>query len=1441
MKTILGLDLGTASIGWALVNEAEADNEKSSIIKLGSRIIHYGDNLVKVDKTGKVTPSLEPEKDFISGKGLSPNADRTKKRSMRRSLQRYKLRRDNLIQVLKSHNIITTDTILSENGNHSTFKTFENRARACAEKISLEDFAKVLLMINKKRGYKSSRKAKNQDEGQLIDGMEIAKRLYNENLTPGQLVYELILNGKKSTPDFYQSDLKTEMNRIWDCQKQFHPDLLTEELRKELESKGKQATSKLFLAKYKIYTAENKGTREEKKTQSYKWRVEALTKSLTKEELAFVICEVLGDINSSSGYLGAISDRSKELYFNKLTVGQYLHNQIKTNPNTRLKGQVFYRQDYLDEFNTIWDRQAESYNETLTNDLKNEIRDIIIFYQRRLKSQKGLISFCEFESKPIEIIDEKGTRIKTRGMKVCPRSSPLFQEFKIWQILNNIEVSNKKTRETRTLQIEEKHRLFEELNIKEKMSKGEVVKLLFENPAQLELNYKEIEGNRTNAPLFEAYKRIVEISGHSLDFENMSASNTTSTIKGIFETLGINTSILSFDSSLEGEAFESQPLFQLWHLLYSYEDDNSKTGNENLTSALKQKYGLEKEFALTISNVVFQDDYCSLSSKAIRKILPSLKEGNTYDVACAYAGYNHSKSLTKQENETRKLKTKLQILTKNSLRNPIVEKILNQMVNVVNSAIDEFGKPDEIRIELARELKKSADERQSLTESNIKAKDDHERYRTILQTEFGLSYVNRKDIIKYKLYLELKGNGYKTLYTDTYINPEQLFSKEIDIDHIIPQARLFDDSFSNKTLELKSYNIEKADRTAFDYVNDKFGGVGIEQYKQRVENLYKPNKGGEGKGFENKSGDLRISKAKHKKLMMLGAEIPGGFIDRDIRDTQYIAKKAKTMLQEVFRVVTTTTGSITDRLREDWQLVDVMQELNWEKFKALGLTYYETNREGKQLPRIKDWNKRNDHRHHAMDALTVAFTKLSHVQYLNNLNARSDKAGSIYGVEQRELHRDEKGKLRFNPPIPIDDFRAEAKKHLENILISFKSKNKVATINKNKSKTAIGEKTKTELTPRGQLHQETIYGSIRQYPFKEEKINGSFDSETIRKVSKQRYKDALVKRLEESNNDPVKAFTGKNSLDKNPIYLDALKTQRVPEKVKLVWEEIVFTKRVEISPGLFRDSKKNDDFMNRVENIYDKAIRDALIFHYNKVKSEVEIFNQSIEKEKDRKKILDVAFTNLKENPVWLNKEKGIAIKRVTITGITNAVALHDQKDKEGNFILDKNHDKIPVDFVSTGNNHHVAIYRDENGALQEQIVSFYEAVVRVNQGLQIVNKSYNQEKGWQFLFTMKQNECFVFTNEKTGFKPHETDLLDANNYHLISPNLFRVQTLSIVKYGNSTIRDFKFRHHLETTLNDIKELKEITFRNIKSLPPLESIVKVRINHLGKIVKVGEY
>ena len=661
MKTILGLDLGCNSIGWALVNEAENTEEVSSIIKLGVRV-----NPLTVDEM----------QNFEKGKSITTNADRTLKRSMRRNLQRYKLRRDTLIEVLKEHGFITDSTLLSEHGNKTTFETYRLRAKAAVEEVSLEEFARVLLMINKKRGYKSSRKAKGSEDGILIDGMDVARKLYEEGLTPGELCLQMLEAGKKNLPDFYRSDLQNEFDRIWNFQKRFNPELFCDAVKEEVRGKNRSQTwailAKFFVwsEKESVWNEEEARTEEimkeyklvglkrdtkgnELKLENYRWRVQALSEQLNPEIVAIVLQEISGQISASSGYLGAISDRSKQLYFNRQTVGQYLMSELEKDPNVSLRNRVFYRQDYLDEFDRIWERQAE-FHEELTVELKKEIRDIIIFYQRRLKSQKGLISFCEFEKREVIVEKDGRKQNKTVGCRVIPRSHPLFQEFKIWQTLNGIEVfawdkqsKRKKADKSstlfdnseepllvegkRSLYQEEKELLAKELFVKESMKKAEVLKLLFENFQELDMNFKQIDGNHTGFALFSAYSKMIEKYGYEpVDFKKP-ADEIIEKLETIFTNLGWNTELLSIDLSKEDKELERQSYFRLWHLLYSFEGDNTPTGNGKLLEKIMQLCDVEKEYAVELANVSFQEDYGSLSAKAIKKILPYLKEGNQYE------------------------------------------------------------------------------------------------------------------------------------------------------------------------------------------------------------------------------------------------------------------------------------------------------------------------------------------------------------------------------------------------------------------------------------------------------------------------------------------------------------------------------------------------------------------------------------------------------------------------------------------------------------------------------------------------------------------------------------------------------------------------------------------------------------------------------------------
>lgn len=1415
MKKILGLDLGTTSIGWAVINEADNAEEHAEIIRTGVRVVPL---------------SVDEQTDFEKGNPLSTNAERTQKRGIRRNLDRYQERRDHLLDLLRTHGLINEHTALAETGKNSTHALWALRAKAATERIELEQFARVLLTINKKRGYKSNRKAKDEDEGQAVDGMAIAKELYDNDLTCGEYGLQRLQAGKRHIPDFYRSDLKAELDRIWARQREYHGEVLSHELKEKIAGKAQKATWAILKEPWSLVGEKRTTKGYEQKVENYQWRVDALTQKLSLEQLAVVVQQVNGAITGSSGLLGAISDRSKQLMIQDLTVGQFLYAQIQRDPHSRVKGQAFYRQDYLDEFERIWETQLE-FHPQLTPELKSKVRDTVIFYQRRLKSQKGMLAVCEFEGKKQPVIDENGQPAMTKdgkpkmrsvGPRVCPRSSPLFQEYRIWQVLNNVELIYEGSEGSGDERSENgiqrkgkawclgpayKAQLFAELSWTNELNTNDVLKLLKLKPKEWKINFKKIEGNRTNPKYMEAFKRMLEVSGHDdVDLDKLTVEERVKTVESILGGLGVDTDILHFDATLSGKEFEQQPAYVLWHLLYSYESDNkSRTGNERLIKQLKDKFNFNRECAEILCKVHFEEDHGSLSAKAIKKILPNLKEGHIYDVACDMAGYNHSHSVTSDENEARELIDALEILPKNSLRNPVVEKILNQMVHVVNKVIQVYGRPDEIRVELARELKKSAKERSEMTSAISTATNAHDTFRKEISKLHPFNTgvrITRNDVIKYKLWQELKENGYKTIYSGPKgdaIPLDRLFSKDYDVEHIIPKARLFDDSFSNKTLCEAQLNRDKSNATAMDFMETRYGAdsEAVKDYVERVERFFK-----------------KTNTSKFKKLMMKEADIPDGFIERDLRNTQYIARLSMGLLRQVARTVTATTGSVTDRLRQDWQLINVLQELNWEKYNTVGLTYTEKNKDGDAIRKIKDWTKRNDHRHHAMDAIAVAFTRPSHIQYLNHLNARRDeehkKHRVIHAIEQKETELNTKGKRYFKPPMPIDELRKQVKQHLESTLVSFKAKNKVTTRNVNKSKKKKGFYRQTVETPRGQLHKETVYGLMQYYETKLVKVGSSFDQDTIAQVAKKSHRQALLHRLHANGGDPKKAFGGKNAIGKNPVWLDEHHKEQVPEKVKLVMKATQYTIRKPIGPDL------------KLEKVIDGRAKRLLRERLAKYNGD----------EKN-------AFSNLEEDPIYVNGKSGAQLKRVTITGVSNAEALHTKHDLHGKPILYTDGKEIPTSFVQTGSNHHVAIYRDADGNLQEQVVSFFEAVTRRLQKLPVVDRSLNTDQGWTFQYTMKQNEMFVFPNPAKGFDPAASDLKDPKNAAAIAAHLFRVQKISS--------KDYVFNHHIETTAvnNDLlkskKELSTVTYRYIQSTPPLEGAVKVRLDHLGRVVHVGEY
>src|SRR5690606_11056865 len=205
-----------------------------------------------------------------------------------------------------------------------------------------------------------------------------------------------------------------------------------------------------------------------------------------------------------------------------------------------------------------------------------------------------------------------------------------------------------------------------------------------------------------------------------------------------------------------------------------------------------------------------------------------------------------------------------------------------------------------------------------------------------------------------------------------------------------PKSRSFNNAMSNYIITHRKCNSDKGQRTAYDFMDSK-GEDALGQYIEKVNALYNDGKGS-------------ISKSKFDNLLCKGEDIPSDFVERMKKDSQYIAKETVKILKTVCPNVYTTTVQVTDFLREEWELKNLLQELTFDKYKAIGQVEEKTiktnNGQTKTFEIITDWSKRDDHRHHAVDALICALTDQKIIFKLNNLN-------KIYQFERNALSKEE--------------------------------------------------------------------------------------------------------------------------------------------------------------------------------------------------------------------------------------------------------------------------------------------------------------------------------------------------------------------------------------------------------------------------------------------------
>jgi len=468
--------------------------------------------------------------------------------------------------------------------------------------------------------------------------------------------------------------------------------------------------------------------------------------------------------------------------------------------------------------------------------------------------------------------------------------------------------------------------------------------------------------------------------------------------------------------------------------------------DEILKRRAVREWGLSEEAASQLAELKLEPGYCRFSRKALARLLPHLEQGLPLQTAIQreYRVGRQISAAVASLPPVRKIIPQL--------NNPAVMRSLTELRRVVNALLRVYGKPAEIRIELARDLKHPRHERVRIWKHNRTLQRTREQARSrILGEELGISEPNRRDIEKLLLWEECGGI---CPYTGRAISLAALLGPEaqFDVEHIIPRHRSLDDSFLNKTLcEIRENREYKRDRTPFE----AYGNTGVkwEQILQRVASF---------------RGDARTEKL--RRFQLAGEELEkwlSDFTSRQLNYTRYATRLAIRYLACLYggtddgvdpngkRRVVASRGQITAYLRD-----------------ALGLN---------QILGGGATKPREDHRHHAIDALAIALTDARTIKALQDA-----AAGSPY------RHRSVFPKLE----PPWQAFLTDATQAVASIVVSHRVDRKI----------------------RGRLHEETIYSPPRDEKTGHRSSNGTVVHvrKPLRDLSKddgERIVDPVVRRL----------------------------------------------------------------------------------------------------------------------------------------------------------------------------------------------------------------------------------------------------------------------------------------------------------------------------------------
>lgn len=1290
MKRILGLDLGTNSIGWAVV-VAEVDNERNF-------------QLVKIDAAGSRIIPMDAALlgEFDKGNSISQTAERTRLRGARHLLERCLLRRERLHRVLnimgflpihyskalnrygqikegeepklawKKNDLGKYEFLFTDSFNEMLedfrlthpelgskkvpydWTIYYLRKKALTQSISKEELAWILLNFNQKRGYYQLR------------GEE------EENVTNKKTEYVALKvvavedSGEKRGKDVWYN---VYLENGWIYRRTSNV---------PLDWVGK---IKEFIVTTDI---NDDGTPKTDKEGNIKRSF----RSPKENDWTLIKERTQSDIEHSGK-----------------TVGAYIYDSILQNLNQKVRGKLvrtierkFYKEELLQILNKQQEFHPELQDKELYNTCIEELYpsneayrqniagrdftylfvDDILFYQRPLKTKKSLIANCPYEE---HIVKDKETgEEKKYGLKCIAKSHPLYQEFRLWQFLSNLRIYKKDLAKevdvtSDFLKSEEDYvALFDWLNDRKTIEQKGFLKY----------------------PAFGFKKNTEDYRWNYVEDKPYPCNETRTQILTYLSKVGISPDFLT--KELEE---------RMWHLLYSIND------KQELTKALykfAEKYSLNDSFVEIFQKFPpFRKEYGAYSAKAIKKLLPLMRMGHywsesnidkitceridkiitgEYDktiknrvrekamnltdvssfrgiplwLACyiVYNRHSEAKDITKWKTPD-DLQKYLYSFKQHSLRNPIVEQVITETLRTVRDIWKQYGNIDEIHVELGREMKNPADKRRQMTQQISDNENTNLRIKALLMEfanpEFEIENVRpyspsqqdilriyeegvlnsvneipedvenilkkfkesdnqkrptKSEILRYKLWLEQK---YRSPYTGQAIPLAKLFTSAYEIEHIIPQSRYFDDSFSNKVICESEVNKLKDNLLGLEFIK-KHHGEKIELSFGKVVTIFTEGE------YEQFVRDHYVrNRAKQRKLMM--DSIPDEFIARQLNDSRYISKVVKGLLSNIVREegeeeaisknVIVCTGSVTDRLKKDWGINDVWNKIILPRFLRLnemtGTNQFTTRTtNGHEVPSMplelqKGFNKKRiDHRHHAMDAIAIACANRNIVNYLNNESASGKAKISRYDLQILlcdKVRTDDKGNYKWMIKKPWDTFTQDVYQTLKDIVVSFKQNLRV--INKASNMYVHFEDGKKKLVKqegvnwaiRKSMHKDTVFGEVNLRKIKTVSLNEAIKNPS--RIVEKEFKIKLQSLLKEGyDGKKIKKYFEDNKEVWQDINLSKIAVYYFTKETK---DRFFATRFLSDLVGYFSGVSKEADAIKKIEAITDTGIQKILKAH----------------------------------------------------------------------------------------------------------------------------------------------------------------------------------------------------------------------------------------------------